>query len=169
MNFEIILRPALDGDAPALCALAQETYADAFGASMSASDLNAQLTENLSRARVEKFLRVDVVLVAEMNGQMIGYVQFGDYPDVSGAQELRRLYVRATFQNQGIGTQLLRAALEHPQLKNAPRIYLDVWERNLGARRLYERFGFHVVGAQKFQVASGAATDADLIMLRQTL
>lgn len=52
-------------------------------------------------------------------------------------------------------------------MKTAERIALDVWEHNLGARRLYERYGFEVVGKRAFEVKSGAETSFDLIMIRR--
>jgi ribosomal protein S18 acetylase RimI-like enzyme len=61
----------------------------------------------------------------------------------------------------------MEAALAHPQLKEARSIYLDVWERNHEALRFYRRYGFDVVGAHRFEVASGAPTDLDLIMVRR--
>lgn len=153
-------------DAPLLCALAQKTYADAFGATMSAPDLQAHLAQNLALANVKQFLCDDVVLVAKADGQLIGFVQCGARDGDVRIQELRRLYVLNIFQQQGVGTQLLHAALAHPRMQRADEIFLDVWEHNHGARRLYEHFGFRVVGKRKFQVASGAETDFDFIMAR---
>lgn len=45
-------------------------------------------------------------------------------------QEVRRLYVDATFQNRGIGARLMAAALALPDLQEAAAIVLDVWEHN---------------------------------------
>lgn len=163
------IRPANPGDAPALCALAQKSYADAFGASMLPGDLEAHLEQHLAPENIQGILRDDNVLIAENDGQLVGYVQFGHYSQgeaEKNACELRRLYVLSEFQNRGTGTQLLRAALAHPQMQNAREIYLDVWERNHGAIRLYERFGFRVVGKHKFRVASNAETDFDFVMVR---
>lgn len=163
------IRPAIPGDAPALCAIAQKTYADAFGGSMLAGDLQAHLEKNLALGNIRAFLRDDVVLVAESAGRPVGYAQFGIFAPGAlreNAYELRRLYVLSEFQNRGIGSLLLDAALAHPQMQNAREIYLDVWERNHGAIRLYERFGFRVVGRREFAVASGTAADFDLIMVR---
>jgi ribosomal protein S18 acetylase RimI-like enzyme len=136
---------------------------------MRPGDLQAHLDKHLALPQIETILRDDIVLVAERAGRLIGYVQFGRCAPgmpAENACELRRLYVLSDFQNQGTGTQLLRAALAHPQMQNAGEISLDVWERNDGARRLYERFGFRVIGKRKFRVASDAETDFDLIMLR---
>lgn len=163
------IRAARMVDAPLLCALAQATYADAFADTMNASDLRAHLENNLALQHIETFLRDDIVLVAECGGTLVGFVQCGAYaPDTptENAYELRRLYVLSAFQKQGIGTALLQAALAHPQMQHAQKIFLDVWEHNHGARRLYERFGFRVIGKQKFTVASGSETDFDLLMVR---
>ena len=111
----------------------------------------------------------DVFLLAEAAGRLIGFVQFGPLRIAiaaasHGDQELRRIYVLAEFQNRGIGRRLMDAALDHPRLKAAD-IYLDVWEQNHIARRLYESYGFTVIGAHSFVTASGVAPDQDLIMV----
>ncbi len=162
------IRPATPHDTRALSQLARQTYADAFGASMSGADLRAHLEKNLSVENFAHMLSADTILVAEQDGRLIGYVQFGkcdlEQANAETDYELRRLYVQREFQNQNIGAQLMNVALEHPRMQNAPRIFLDVWEHNHGAQRFYKRFGFQVVGARKFEVASGAETSADLIM-----
>ena len=113
----------------------------------------------------------DVFLLAEAAGRLVGFVQFGPARIAVGSpspgdQEMRRIYVLGEFQNRGIGKKLMDAALTHPWLKAAD-IYLDVWEQNHGARRLYERYGFTVIGAHSLVTASGIAQDRDLIMVRR--
>ena len=99
-----VIREARKSDLEALSALAVETYTAAFGHTFSASDLAAHLQKRLSPARFARLLDEDMVLVAEMENRLIGYVQFGAadpaFPDAH-AQELRRLYVHAAFQNRG--------------------------------------------------------------------
>jgi diamine N-acetyltransferase len=168
----MIIRAAETGDIAALAELARRTFSEAFGHSLSASDLAFHLQNNLSDAYFRAATSVDVFLVAEIDTSLIGYAQSGAVeipaPDRSpGDQELRRLYVEPAFQGRGIGRQLLDAILAHPRLKAAANVFLDVWEQNDGARRLYERYGFAVVGAHTFAVASGAASTRDLIMVRR--
>ena len=168
----MIVRPIVMGEAGALAALARQTYVDAFGHSFIPSDLDAQLQNALSDAYFTEAITKDTVLVAEVSGELIGFVQFGDVVSSIEAtmetdQELRRLYVLGSFQNQGVGGRLMAEALTHPRLKRANAIYLDVWERNEGARRFYQRHGFAVVGAKAFHLASGVAGDRDLIMVRR--
>ena len=167
----MIIRPAGADDLVALSALARQTYADAFGHSFSAPDLAVHLDSNLSDDYFRWALAEDVFLLAETEGRLIGFVQFGPLQIAVPApspqdQELRRIYVQAGFQNGGIGRQLMDAALDHPRLRTAASIYLDVWERNRGARRLYERYGFEVIGAHGLETASGTAAERDLIMVR---
>ena len=83
------------------------------------------------------YLQQDIVLLADASARILGFVQFGNAatPD---SQQLRRLYVHPRHQNEGIGSALMRAALDHPEMWRASRISVDVWEENAGARRLYE-------------------------------
>lgn len=168
----VIIRAVETDDIPALADLARLTFSDAFGPSISPSDLVFHLHNNMPDAYFRAAAEVDIFLIAEVDARPIGYAQFGAIeipaPDrLPDDQELRRLYVHSAFQGRGIGRQLLDAALDHPRLKAAGKIFLDVWEKNDGARRLYERYGFAVVGAHTFAVASGATSTRDLIMVRR--
>jgi ribosomal protein S18 acetylase RimI-like enzyme len=163
----MIIRPACPADLPALTQLARTTWAHAFGHTLSPADCAAHLDAHLSPAALAHLLAEDVFLAAEDTGRLTGFVQFGAYPaGGENAAELRRLYVHRDYQNRGIGSALLAAALAHPVLARAERIFLDVWEENTGAARLYARFGFAIAGARPFEVASGSAAGADLIMVR---
>jgi ribosomal protein S18 acetylase RimI-like enzyme len=167
MSHSLHIRPAQTGDVAALSALARQTYAAAFGHSMSEADLAAHLARNLSDASVARIIAEDTVLVAELEGRLVGYVQFGAAaPDYGhgAASELRRLYVHADFQNAGVGARLMEAALR--ELEGGGPVALDVWEHNHGAQRFYRRFGFEAVGSRAFAVDSGAETSLDLIMVR---
>lgn len=168
----MMIRIAQKGDVQALTRLATETYTDAFGKSMTAAELAAHLEANLSESRIETFVLEDVVLVAEWEGQMVGFVHLSDIntpvqTPVSQSKKLRKLYVHQDFQNKGIGSALLAAALEHPLLKEATYVYLEVWERNIKAQRLYKRYGFEVVDQHRFILPSGAEADFDYIMVRR--
>ncbi len=53
------------------------------------------------------------------------------------------VYVRPEARGRGLGTELLRAAAEH--VGSGAVLELEVLESNAGARRLYERLGYHTV------------------------
>jgi diamine N-acetyltransferase len=166
----VIIRPVGANEIAALSALASRTYAAAFGASMSAADLAAQLAATRSEDYFRRALRDDVILVALIDGAIVGYVQISDVRiaavDVQvGDQELFALYVEGDRQGQGIGTRLMEAALAHARMKRAPRVFLDVWDENVRAIALYERFGFRFGGRREFTV-DGRVLGHDLVMMR---
>lgn len=73
----MIIRAAVKSDAKTLWALAVEVYSEAFGNSLSAVDLAAELPTNASEACFACAIDEDTILVAEMDGRLVGYVQFG--------------------------------------------------------------------------------------------
>jgi ribosomal protein S18 acetylase RimI-like enzyme len=166
---EVDIRPARASDVPALSELAKRTWSDAFGGSVGRDDEAAELEKTRSEAYFREALRRDAVLVAESDGALVGYVQFGDVhiadADIrTGDQELQRVYVDTELQGLGIGRRLMDAALRHPRLAAAGRVYLQVWERNPRAIGLYESFGFEAVGTTAFMIGGGEPAQ-DLVML----
>ena len=164
----IIVREAGAPDIAVLAAFARLTYAMAFGASFAPGDLEQHLTQRLCDAYFAQASRDDTFLLA-MEPDLVGFAQIGQAQvegGESGDMQLRRLYVHPDRQNGGIGSMLMNTVLAHPRLKNARRLYLDVWEKNDAARRLYERFGFSVAGTVPFVSPSGIVTGHDLLMLR---
>jgi ribosomal protein S18 acetylase RimI-like enzyme len=167
----VTIRPAAASDVPALSDLARRTWSAAFGSSVSANDEAAELDETRSEGYFFDALRKKTILVAEGNGGLRGYVQFGavEIPGVEalpGDRAIHRLYVESEWQGRGLGRLLLGAALQHPRLAHAKRIYLTVWQRNVPARRLYESLGFETVGTTTFTIGSEVVEDLVLLLVR---
>jgi len=147
----MIVREATEKDVKFLTELARITYIDAFGDSFTPEDLKDVLERDQSEGFFEKAINEHIILIAENNTQMLGYIKFGkiglpiDNPHPSD-KELHRLFVHPEFQNQGVGKNLMNNALTHPLFSQARNIYLDVWEYNPGAKRFYERYGFQEIG-----------------------
>jgi GNAT superfamily N-acetyltransferase len=83
----------------------------------------------------EVVLVAQQVWVAEVDGQVVGYIGVSDH-------DLNDLYVRPGWQRQGIGTVLL----EQARAVSPDRLELWAFKRNAGARRFYERHGFVAIG-----------------------
>ena len=88
-----------------------------------------------------------VVLVAEQNGAVVGYVYAGLEPQ--SWKELRDacgfihdVVVEETGRRGGVATALIAAATEWLRARGAPRVLLWTAQRNEGAQRLFERLGF---------------------------
>jgi ribosomal protein S18 acetylase RimI-like enzyme len=88
-----------------------------------------------------------IVLVAERDGEVIGYTYAGaegtDYMSLRGpAGVLYDIVVEPAHRGQGIGRALLEATLEALKAKGVPRVVLSTAERNESAQRLFARAGF---------------------------
>ena len=68
---------------------------------------------------------------------------------VDGKTELDSLFVLSQFQNQGIGTEILRKCQDEVPTP----LFLYVFQKNTGAIRLYEKLGFRItqqVGTSRY-------------------
>jgi putative acetyltransferase len=80
------------------------------------------------------------VWLAEEDGNLLGFLGIEHSANLD-APVLEKIYVEPIEQNRGIGTALLEKAKElRPQ-----GFCLWVFQKNVGARRLYERSGFQLV------------------------
>jgi ribosomal protein S18 acetylase RimI-like enzyme len=88
-----------------------------------------------------------IVLVAERDGEVLGYTYAGvegyDYMALRGpAGVLYDIVVDPAHRGQGIGRMLLDATLAALAARGAPRAVLSTAERNEAAQRLFARAGF---------------------------
>lgn len=83
------------------------------------------------------------VLTAKSDGQVAGYAIVGSQ---WGTGYLQRVAVEPAQGGQGIGTDLIRAAVAWARTTPATTIVLNVRSDNASAKRLYERCGFRPTG-----------------------
>ncbi|HKS06176.1 MAG TPA: GNAT family N-acetyltransferase [Gemmatimonadaceae bacterium] len=88
-----------------------------------------------------------IVLVAELNGAVVGYAYAGvegiDYMALRGpAGALHDIVVDAAHQKQGIGRALLDATLAALRERGVPRVVLMTAATNENAKTLFARSGF---------------------------
>jgi ribosomal protein S18 acetylase RimI-like enzyme len=88
-----------------------------------------------------------VVLVAERDGEVLGYTYAGvegtDYMSLRGpAGVLHDIVVDPAHRRNGVGRMLLDATLEALKGRGAPRVVLSTAEQNHSAQRLFDRAGF---------------------------
>jgi ribosomal protein S18 acetylase RimI-like enzyme len=165
-QMKVTIRPAMSSDVAALSVLAKRSWADAFANGISSEDLAAELEDGRSEAYFADALARDdrMILIAETKGVLAGYAQFGDVeiPEVEtrpGDQSIHRVYVDTELQGRGIGRRLSKAALEHPRLAHASRVFLQVWDENERAVGLYKSLGFKRIGTTQFTVGTEVMED----------
>ena len=95
-----------------------------------------------------------VVLVARAAGAPLGFVRL--HPrGVAGSPYVASIAVADAARGRGVGTALLRAA--EARFPSARWIFLCVSDFNPGARALYERLGYRLVGPLPDYVVDGRA------------
>lgn len=108
-------------------------------------------------------------LVAVNNGQLVGYINtiFAKFKKLHGNAYIT-MAVKNSHRGLGIGTRLLRAAEDFARCKKARRIELEVFGKNKGAVKLYERLGYEHEGRKKNAVQTDSGPD-DILFMAKTL
>ena len=86
-----------------------------------------------------------IIFIASKNGEAVGFTQL--FPSFSSATMARTyilndLFVGESFRNQGIGRQLIDAAVEFGRLDGAVRLTLSTAVDNYAAQELYCKSGW---------------------------
>lgn len=79
-------------------------------------------------------------IILNMSGAFVGYIQ--------------TVCVSPAWRGKGIGSELVNFA-EQRILKETPNVFMCVSSFNEGARRLYERLGYEIVGELKDYIIAG--------------
>jgi ribosomal protein S18 acetylase RimI-like enzyme len=145
----IVIRPATAADVPTigrLGALLVQTHHDFDpqrfipASERTAEGYGSYLGSQLRKSDV-------IVLVADANGEVLGYTYAGlegvDYMALRGpAGVLYDIVVDPAHRKHGVGRLLLDATLAALTEKGAPRVVLSTAARNEPAQRLFEHAGF---------------------------
>jgi GNAT superfamily N-acetyltransferase len=99
------------------------------------------------------------ILVADAGGCLSGFVSYGpargDDADSGQAGEIYAIYLVAAAWDQGIGRQLMAAALGHLGEAGFGQVILWVLDSNVRARGFYEGGGWRADGAVKHDDSFG--------------
>lgn len=139
---EILFRRARRADLPSVVRMLAE------------DDLGSQrerYEEPLPESYSSAFEQIDndpnhELIVAERNGEVIGTLHLMFLPSVSFQGGLRAqvesVRVDKLFQSQGIGSQMMKWAVECARQRGAHIVQLTTHKTRLDAHRFYERLGF---------------------------
>ncbi|HEP1836306.1 TPA: GNAT family N-acetyltransferase [Streptococcus suis] len=151
MSKEINIRPFIQKDFQRLCQIHDPARQEEL-------DL-----ANLSEAFIPLSIAADregvfdyQILVAEMEGFVVGFVAFTD-------DELAWLYVDREYSRHGIGTSLVNVVLK----KMHEPISIEVLEGNLPALSFYKKFGFEIVNTETGQMPGNEEFSVTVHILRK--
>jgi GNAT superfamily N-acetyltransferase len=139
LSFEI--RPGRGGDIAGIQAVARASWHEAYRDIFSAESIDAFLASAYSRISLRAALasKKATFLVAQNEGRVLGYSQFGDR---GGGPELFRLYVEPRWWGRGIGRRLLSHAEMQFGALGVRRYFLTLHRQNERAKSFYARRGF---------------------------
>ena len=142
---QVLVRPATEADIPAINQVthaAFQVYAN--DVRMPAAITALRETEEDVRRAVESIH----VLVAEMEGEVVGSVR---YQDIGGIGYLSRFAVHPDLQRGGIGRALVQAVEDGCRAMGLPAIALHTSSRMSGLVHFYYRAGYfiHSTGTER--------------------
>jgi ribosomal protein S18 acetylase RimI-like enzyme len=86
------------------------------------------------------------LIVAERNGEVVGTLHLMFLPSISFQGGLRAqvesVRVDKRFQNQGIGSEMMKWTMERAKQRGAHVVQLTTHKTRINAHRFYERLGF---------------------------
>jgi len=83
--------------------------------------------------------------------------------------EILSLAVVPSLRRSGLGGALLEAAMTHAAKQAIEALFLEVAEDNVAARRLYQKFGFAIVGRRPKYYRRRYGPSVDALTLRRKL
>ncbi|AFJ47100.1 GNAT family N-acetyltransferase [Shimwellia blattae] len=110
------------------------------------------------------------VLVAEQDGQVIGYASYADWRAFEGYRHTveHSVYVHPEHQGKGVGRQLLAALIGIARQQGVHVMIAGIESGNLGSVHLHHKLGFSVTG-QMPQVGTKFGRWLDLTFMQLQL
>jgi GNAT superfamily N-acetyltransferase len=137
-----MIRPGTVADAEAVARVHVETWQAAYVHVLPQAELQAMSP----RERVEQWRRWPP-LVAEEDGEIVGFVSVGPSRSDDAEGELFAIYVHPDRWGTGVGRALMQAGEAELRRLGHRTVILWVLEDNLRARRFYELAGWSPDGA----------------------
>lgn len=103
--------------------------------------------------------RDSYLAVTEVESRIVAYAAFWQVLDQA---ELGDIAVDPEWRRRGLGAFMLEHVLEQAAQQGVRELYLEVRESNRAAQRLYERYGFRIVGRRR-NYYSGPREDARVL------
>jgi GNAT superfamily N-acetyltransferase len=139
-----VIRPATPEDAEAVARVHVETWRAAYAHALSPEGL-----AGLSVTQRAELHRRSPPVVAEVDGEIVGFVSVGPGTDPDTDGELYAIYVLPDHWGTGLGRALMQAGEERLRDLGHQHAILWVLEDNPRARRFYEAAGWTLDGTRR--------------------
>lgn len=152
--------------------LSIQTFYESFAPMNTAADMKKYMDDSFSIEKMTAQLSdpFSEWYIASIEQQPVGYlkINFGSSQTERShmnAVEIERIYVLKEFHGKKIGQQLFDTALTIAKNKNAPYLWLGVWEHNQSALAFYTKNG--LVPFDKHLFMLGEDKQTDILMKRE--
>ncbi len=165
------IKPCTGADLEDLRKVSIETFVETFADQNTSDDIAEYVRTSFSQEELRRQVGEpgSAFFFAVVDDEIAGYLKV----NVGAAQseaagedslEIERIYALQRFKRQGLGTLMMRRAIEEASERGLRTVWLGVWEHNIAAQRFYERLGFSVFGSHVFTLGDDEQTD--LLMRR---
>jgi ribosomal protein S18 acetylase RimI-like enzyme len=140
-----VIRPGTPEDADAVARVHVETWQAAYAHALPRDQLDSlSVTE-----RAELHRHRPPTFVADVDGEVVGFVSVGASRDTGSDGELYAIYVHPTHWGTGVGRALITAGEQELVELGRPDAILWVLDDNPRARRFYELAGWSTDGTAR--------------------
>lgn len=145
MADEVVIRGAQTSDAEQLLSLMRQLEMETTTIAVDEALPDLTITEEAEQIDLINESPYDQIIVAELEGNLIGIVTLQAVLDEAETAELGVGVVKELW-NQGLGTALVDEALYWAQtVSQLRRIILTVYAENVAAVHVYQKLGFQTV------------------------
>ncbi|MER3497963.1 MAG: GNAT family N-acetyltransferase [Chitinophagaceae bacterium] len=157
---------ATSSDADLIASLSRTTFYQTFASQNTQADLDKFLNEQFTYQALAEEVRDanNIFFLAFNNSQPVGYLFLRSRTSYSAFErrsslELARIYVDDAAKGTGVGTALMKTAIEQAKKLNKEILWLGVWEKNEKAIAFYKKWGFEKFGEHDFVLGNDVQND----------
>ncbi|MBT2584027.1 GNAT family N-acetyltransferase [Planococcus sp. ISL-109] len=137
-----MIRKGIPADIASVREIAHISWNDTYAGIIPSPIQQKFLEQSYSTPMLEMRMERTLLLLAEQDGQAIGFANFTKV-DEDGDAELIAMYMKPEHQRSGYGKQLLVDGLSH--LKGGQQLFVYVESENTKGRNFYEANGFQLL------------------------
>ncbi|HVT51679.1 MAG TPA: GNAT family N-acetyltransferase [Dongiaceae bacterium] len=152
------IRHAVPADGPEVARIHVEAWRDSY-ATLIPADYLARMDVQIETARWSRSIsrRADNTLVAEAEGEVVGYAIMGPARGrtIAPSGEVYALYVDTDWREHGVGRALVEAAFEAFRARGLRHAVIWCLEGNFAARGFYQRCGGTLIREARLEEVAG--------------
>lgn len=164
---------AKEQDAGILARLAHNTFVETFGKHNTPENMALYLKTNFKVNEIKAEVKVPSTryYLVKVGKQFAGYMKLGTGTQPEGLKglkslEIERIYVQEEFQDEGVGSFMMKFAIKQAEEKGFDVLWLGVWEKNEQAIGFYKKWEFTEFGSHEFILGEDRQTD---LLMRKDL